>query len=679
MAKVQIRIVQNSHQGLKILPDYLKLLEEGKIIAEGPGTNNLMMEISDLLSDFELELHSGQVVSTFSIFLLPLLVNSSFSLGFFQDLDSLHYSQGVTTELAVKVEFKRLFEINPEAFANGGDQKRCFGEKESLGLELKIPGIGENKKYLEGMVLGLNAKFVQDEARQTVGLVEKSLNDFKPKGNTEVLAKLIKSIQENNDIISNQQEIIKKLETKLRAKEEKDFHCEENKKDQMIQDLKSQVFELEKKISLLENLETLNKGLQAQVNLLNSNIEEQEKARQMLRQEYEKACLDFQESIQSLSSFSSADQDTTLISKLEESETQINTLQSTISSQFSEISKLQSELNLLKTESKFEFIYPTNQSPNSPNLLESSPQFRKDEKTISAQSQQLNTLIEKLKQTQKSLEEAEENCKHQEDIIKLISINTRISATNQKLAQIPSFPDDLLKIQQDLEQIKKVSTEFEQDFYTQSSGFVKKINKLSSLNLNMHRLIEKFVKIIQDKDCLIYSLRNIARDAALERRVYIPVKSDPIDICLADYLNNRKSPLQIPLIREDQGVYNFYTRTIKVKVENNRIIVRLGGGFEGLDDFLNSNTQAEVEKLEERRKFFFADSVKKLLETDFQVIGLPSVIDTLTPPLPNEVSFASNSNSSFIQTPSSPKSRKRPSILSKESSLKSLMRKKTMN
>ena len=682
MAEVQISLVPSSEQGLKVLPDYLKILEEGKIIAEGPATNLLTLKISDLLSDFQLELHSGHVLSTFSIFLLPLLGNSSFSLSFFKDFESSQYFQGAGTEPAVKVQFTRLFEVDLKGFLDGGEGKRGFLGKESLGLglELRMPGIGEDKKYLEGMVLGLSARYVQDEAREVFSFVEKGLNDLKPKGSTGVLNKLIKSVQGSNEVIRSQQEMIRNLELRLGGVGEGRVLSDRvGNEDQIIQDLKNHVLELEKKISLYENLEIINKDLQAQVNLLKSKAEEQDKGRQVLREEYEKAISDFQSSIQSLSVISSEDQDASLLSKLEASETQINNLQLTISSQFSELSRLHSELNLLKTENKFAFIYPTSHPTDSSNLIESAPQFLKDEKTASAHSHHLNTLIEKLKQTQKSLEEAEENCKHQEDIIKLISINSRVSATNQKLAQIPSFPDDLLKIQQELDQVKKVSTEFEQSFYTQSSGFLKKINKLSSLNLNLHRLIEKFVKIIQDKDCLIYSLRNIARDAALERRVYIPVKSDPVDICLADYLNNRKTPLQIPLIREDQGVYNFYTRTIKLKVQNNRIIVRLGGGFEGLDDFLNANTQPEVEKLEERRKFFFADSVKKLLETDFQVIGLPSVIDHLTPPLPNEVSFASNSNSSFFQAPSSPKSRKRPSILSKESSLKSLIRKKTMN
>jgi hypothetical protein len=170
-------------------------------------------------------------------------------------------------------------------------------------------------------------------------------------------------------------------------------------------------------------------------------------------------------------------------------------------------------------------------------------------------------------------------------------------------------------------------------------------------------------------------LRNIARDAALERKVYVPVKTDPIDICLSEYINNRKSPLQIPLLREDSGVYNFYTRTIKLKIENNKVIVRLGGGFEGIDEFLNSNTQTELDKLEERRKFFCPESVKKFIDFDFQILGLPSVIDFFTPvtPLPE-----SSGQVSGPAQPSSPKSKKRPSIIFKESSAKVLMKKRTM-
>lgn len=51
-------------------------------------------------------------------------------------------------------------------------------------------------------------------------------------------------------------------------------------------------------------------------------------------------------------------------------------------------------------------------------------------------------------------------------------------------------------------------------------------------------------------------------------------------------------------MRQRQGVYKFGTKTVSVKVEgNNKILVRVGGGFIPIDQFLDQYTQIELDKL----------------------------------------------------------------------------------
>ena len=71
--------------------------------------------------------------------------------------------------------------------------------------------------------------------------------------------------------------------------------------------------------------------------------------------------------------------------------------------------------------------------------------------------------------------------------------------------------------------------------------------------------------------------------------VYIPVKDDPVDRRLAEYINNYpdRQKLKIMFMRESEGVYEFGSKRIAVKVDKDKINVRVGGGYLSIDEFLD--------------------------------------------------------------------------------------------
>lgn len=71
--------------------------------------------------------------------------------------------------------------------------------------------------------------------------------------------------------------------------------------------------------------------------------------------------------------------------------------------------------------------------------------------------------------------------------------------------------------------------------------------------------------------------------------VYIPVKSDPIDKTLAEYINNYpdRQKLKIMFMRESEGVYEFGSKRVMVKVAGGKIQIKVGGGFLSIDEFLD--------------------------------------------------------------------------------------------
>lgn len=84
--------------------------------------------------------------------------------------------------------------------------------------------------------------------------------------------------------------------------------------------------------------------------------------------------------------------------------------------------------------------------------------------------------------------------------------------------------------------------------------------------------------------------------------VYIPVKDCPIDKKLAEYINNYpdRAKLKIMFMRESEGVYEFGSSRVRVKVERDRIQIKVGGGFLSIDEFLDQYTPTELAKLERR-------------------------------------------------------------------------------
>ena len=75
---------------------------------------------------------------------------------------------------------------------------------------------------------------------------------------------------------------------------------------------------------------------------------------------------------------------------------------------------------------------------------------------------------------------------------------------------------------------------------------------------------------------LLQQVRNLeAYILAMKDRiaVYIPVRTDPIDSKLAEYINNypERKKLKIMFMRESEGVYEFGSRKVMVKVAAGKI------------------------------------------------------------------------------------------------------------
>jgi hypothetical protein len=65
---------------------------------------------------------------------------------------------------------------------------------------------------------------------------------------------------------------------------------------------------------------------------------------------------------------------------------------------------------------------------------------------------------------------------------------------------------------------------------------------------------------------------------------YVPVKGDKTDERMAIYMNN--FDLDVPMVRTGEGNYVFGTRKIFAKIMNEKLVIRVGGGFMLIEEFL---------------------------------------------------------------------------------------------
>jgi hypothetical protein len=67
---------------------------------------------------------------------------------------------------------------------------------------------------------------------------------------------------------------------------------------------------------------------------------------------------------------------------------------------------------------------------------------------------------------------------------------------------------------------------------------------------------------------------------------YIPIKGDKVDEKMAVYINEFE--LDVPFHRIGEGQYMFGSRKIFAKIMNDKLVIRVGGGYMVIDEFLQT-------------------------------------------------------------------------------------------
>lgn len=143
-----------------------------------------------------------------------------------------------------------------------------------------------------------------------------------------------------------------------------------------------------------------------------------------------------------------------------------------------------------------------------------------------------------------------------------------------------------------------------EDSFNLSQKLKDRCERYEKLNLQLLKDINSIcdeLVISSDKNWGLHKVLIRMKDIIDSRIPYRPVEGDLIDETLARYLNTRPVPLKVSFLREEPGIYTFGTRKVLIKVEQGKLIIRVGGGFMNIDEFLDIYTPVEHEKLDSNK------------------------------------------------------------------------------
>lgn len=103
------------------------------------------------------------------------------------------------------------------------------------------------------------------------------------------------------------------------------------------------------------------------------------------------------------------------------------------------------------------------------------------------------------------------------------------------------------------------------------------------------------LKIMVDKDIEYEKMLEYWKEIHRANYVYIPTRNDEIDRRLAEYINKNElsKKSKCLFVREQEGVYSYFFKKVIMKVEENNLIIRVGGGFMSIDEFIEINNPFE--------------------------------------------------------------------------------------
>jgi len=284
------------------------------------------------------------------------------------------------------------------------------------------------------------------------------------------------------------------------------------------------------------------------------------------------------------------------------------------------IAKLEEELNKVKREAK-----------------EMKDQYTELQKRATIYEEKIKKITIELNVTTNKLKEKESDIKHKENKSKenqneIEALKEKLKESDARVAELENEQkkwnerlDDMAQKAKDIEswrlrsknkdeklqeisikliQQNKLSREFEIQLGKMQDELNKAKNDLGTTateNEELRRELAQRNKEIENLNSLLANCKQSEpEDSKLTQGLYTSDKSDKIDQMFALYINAVRCPVKLKRIGE--GQYIFGTKKIFAKIQNEKLVIRVGGGYMMIEDFLTTYTAQELSKMKRNER-----------------------------------------------------------------------------
>ena len=261
----------------------------------------------------------------------------------------------------------------------------------------------------------------------------------------------------------------------------------------------------------------------------------------------------------------------------------------------------------------------------------------KMESQIRKDALEIAKLNEKLKETENELDKAnKEKSQHKKDLDENRALNEALtnslntakikiaeqdSTIKEKNLEIASYKEKVAEQKKEIERLNKVIEEkdkeilalikkMEENEKMYKKELAKRDETIADLTDKLNDAIKKLADAEERNKLNLKMIENLKEELknknfteevpplpTTEEIVYKADSDDMIDQEIAKYMNKYKCPIMFRKIGE--GMYMFGTKKVFAKIMNDRLVIRVGGGYMMIDQFLSTYTEPELKKLNE--------------------------------------------------------------------------------
>ena len=125
------------------------------------------------------------------------------------------------------------------------------------------------------------------------------------------------------------------------------------------------------------------------------------------------------------------------------------------------------------------------------------------------------------------------------------------------------------------------------------------------------------MQYFRDKDMEFEKLLEYWNELHRVNFKYVPVKDDHVDKKLSEFINKsmHAKRMKCLFVRESEGAYSFFKKQVIMKCVEDNLIIRVGGGFMSIDQFIDQYNPLEQLMRRESTKSQMRNAIQQILPT----------------------------------------------------------------